>query len=138
MSSNAGTPLYVDVDAVKKQLLSVRGVADLHNLHIWSLNTNHRLISVHVAAGAQTDAAKLNLFDDSNEVLPSQWKKPTRRSSSWTQHSCCAPNLGCLMSPSKWSEETSAEVFTVSASLYIFISEDYLTVRIKTRHLFSI
>lgn len=54
LSSNAGTPQYVDVDAVKKQLLSVRGVADLHNLHVWSLNMNNCLISVHVAAGTET------------------------------------------------------------------------------------
>lgn len=51
LSSTTGTPQHVDVVAVKKQLLSVRGVADLHNLHTWSLNTNNCLISVHVAAG---------------------------------------------------------------------------------------
>lgn len=59
LSSNAGTPQYVDVNAVEKELLSVRGVADLHNLHIWSLNMNSCLISVHVAAGTETNTEML-------------------------------------------------------------------------------
>lgn len=53
-SSHAGTPQNVDADAVKKLLQSVRGVAGLHNMHMWSLNMNHYLISVHVAAGTNT------------------------------------------------------------------------------------
>lgn len=58
-SSHAGTPQSVDADAVKKQLQTVRGVADLHNVHMWSLNMNHYLISVHIAAGTNKNTEML-------------------------------------------------------------------------------
>lgn len=52
----AGAPRGVAVGSVKERLLSVRGVASLHSLHAWSLNTNRSLVSVHLATEGGADA----------------------------------------------------------------------------------
>ncbi|CAG13210.1 unnamed protein product [Tetraodon nigroviridis] len=51
-----GAPRDVCADSVRKQLLSVRGVADVHRLHVWSLNATQPLLSVHVTAEEEADA----------------------------------------------------------------------------------
>lgn len=38
---------------MRELLLSVRGVLDVHSLHVWSLNISHYLLSVHLAAGTR-------------------------------------------------------------------------------------
>lgn len=63
----AGTPRDVCVDSVRTQLLSVSGVTDVHGLHVWSLNTTHALLSVHVTAGRPTHV------QDRGIALPSNW-----------------------------------------------------------------
>uniref|UniRef100_A0A3Q1FQ91 Probable proton-coupled zinc antiporter SLC30A3 n=1 Tax=Acanthochromis polyacanthus TaxID=80966 RepID=A0A3Q1FQ91_9TELE len=45
-----GTPQDLSFSAVKDLLLSVRGVAAVHGLHMWSVNMSQSLLSVHVAA----------------------------------------------------------------------------------------
>ncbi|KAK2826583.1 hypothetical protein Q5P01_020797 [Channa striata] len=45
-----------DVHAVREQLLSVRGLAAVHTLHMWSLNMTHSLLSVHVVTEEDADA----------------------------------------------------------------------------------
>lgn len=59
---SAGSPQDVHVDTVKELLLSVRGVVDVHSLHVWSLNMTHSLLSVHVAAGTGKKITTANLF----------------------------------------------------------------------------
>lgn len=49
----AGTPQDVHLNSVRELLLSVRGVLDVHSLHVWSLNMSHYLLSVHLAAGTR-------------------------------------------------------------------------------------
>ncbi|XP_074548294.1 proton-coupled zinc antiporter SLC30A2-like [Halichoeres trimaculatus] len=51
-----GAPQLVNFSAVRDLLLSVRGVKDVHSLHIWSLNTNKSLLSVHVTTEENADS----------------------------------------------------------------------------------
>uniref|UniRef100_A0A3Q4GHT6 Probable proton-coupled zinc antiporter SLC30A3 n=1 Tax=Neolamprologus brichardi TaxID=32507 RepID=A0A3Q4GHT6_NEOBR len=44
-----GAPRDVSFGAVRELLLSVGGVTAIHSLHMWSLNTTHSLLSVHLA-----------------------------------------------------------------------------------------
>uniref|UniRef100_A0A3Q4GY97 Solute carrier family 30 member 2 n=1 Tax=Neolamprologus brichardi TaxID=32507 RepID=A0A3Q4GY97_NEOBR len=46
-----GAPRDVSFGAVRELLLSVGGVTAIHSLHMWSLNTTHSLLSVHLATG---------------------------------------------------------------------------------------
>ncbi|XP_076605169.1 proton-coupled zinc antiporter SLC30A2-like [Chaetodon auriga] len=50
-----GVPQDLGVSAVRELLLAVRGVVAVHSLHMWSLNTTHCLLSVHVATEEAAD-----------------------------------------------------------------------------------
>jgi len=43
-----GVPEYIDIDEIKKSILSVEGVKMVHDLHIWSLEGETVLLTAHV------------------------------------------------------------------------------------------
>uniref|UniRef100_A0A672PI42 Proton-coupled zinc antiporter SLC30A8 n=1 Tax=Sinocyclocheilus grahami TaxID=75366 RepID=A0A672PI42_SINGR len=48
-----GTPAGVNYNEVREQLLKVKGVKAVHNLHIWALTMNQAVLSAHVAIEPQ-------------------------------------------------------------------------------------
>uniref|UniRef100_A0A670YTG8 Probable proton-coupled zinc antiporter SLC30A3 n=1 Tax=Pseudonaja textilis TaxID=8673 RepID=A0A670YTG8_PSETE len=54
-----GTPRGVEFQAVKETLLSVKGVKQVHNLHLWALTLSHHVVAVHVAVVLQEATALL-------------------------------------------------------------------------------
>jgi cobalt-zinc-cadmium efflux system protein len=46
-----GTPRGLDTDEVRRVMLAAPGVEGVHDLHIWSLDRNHRMLSAHVGVG---------------------------------------------------------------------------------------
>ena len=45
-----GVPPGVDLEAIETALLSIPGVRELHDLHIWSVTSDRHVLSVHVIA----------------------------------------------------------------------------------------
>ena len=45
---NEATPRGLDLDAVRLRLAAMPGIEDVHDLHVWSLDSQHRAMSVHV------------------------------------------------------------------------------------------
>lgn len=45
---NEGTPRDIDVEAVLARIVGLPGIEGAHDLHIWSLDREHRALSVHV------------------------------------------------------------------------------------------
>jgi cobalt-zinc-cadmium efflux system protein len=45
---NEATPRDVDVDLVRARIVAVPGIEGVHDLHIWSLDREHRSLSAHV------------------------------------------------------------------------------------------
>ena len=43
-----GTPPSVSVDILRKDILKLKGVADVHELHVWQLSNTQTIASVHV------------------------------------------------------------------------------------------
>lgn len=43
-----GAPTEVDVDAVRRTIAATLGVAEVHDLHVWSLSPGHPVVSAHV------------------------------------------------------------------------------------------
>jgi cobalt-zinc-cadmium efflux system protein len=43
-----GVPASVDSDEIKKHLLEVKGVINIHHLHIWGMSTNENALTAHV------------------------------------------------------------------------------------------
>ncbi|WP_296369047.1 MULTISPECIES: cation diffusion facilitator family transporter [unclassified Pseudonocardia] len=52
-----GAPDSVDVDAVRRSLLTVPGVADVHDLHVWTINDRTPAASAHLVLSGGDDAA---------------------------------------------------------------------------------
>jgi cobalt-zinc-cadmium efflux system protein len=46
------SPAHVSVDQVRRRILEVAGVDDLHDLHVWTLGAGHEAITAHVSARA--------------------------------------------------------------------------------------
>ena len=56
--SKAGKPLLVryDLDGIRRDLLALPGVVDVHDLHVWTLTSEMDVASAHVMIGPGTDA----------------------------------------------------------------------------------
>jgi cobalt-zinc-cadmium efflux system protein len=48
-----GAPSHIDVDALKTALLSVEGVLDVHDIHVWTITSGLDAMSAHVCIGAE-------------------------------------------------------------------------------------
>lgn len=45
---NEATPRGLDIDAVRRRIATTPGVEGVHDLHIWSLDREHRALSAHI------------------------------------------------------------------------------------------
>ena len=54
-----GIPSELDIDAISKQLVLVEGVENVHDLHIWSVDGNYNVLTVHVVLGKSLEMEKL-------------------------------------------------------------------------------
>ncbi len=45
-----GVPKHIDIDKVKKSILSVKGVKGVHDIHVWSLEGETDILTAHVIA----------------------------------------------------------------------------------------
>ena len=53
------SPDGVDVAAVRADLIALPGVADVHDLHIWTLTSGMEVASAHIAVAADADSEKI-------------------------------------------------------------------------------
>ncbi|MFD0714719.1 cation diffusion facilitator family transporter [Paenibacillus sp. GCM10027626] len=51
-----GTPVTVDQQEVKKALMAIQGVTDVHDLHIWTITSNLDSLTGHIVIDEQTDS----------------------------------------------------------------------------------
>lgn len=43
-----GTPEGIDPDALERELLNLEGVSEIHHMHVWSLDGERKVVSLHV------------------------------------------------------------------------------------------
>lgn len=53
-------PSEVNVDDLRQRLQQISGVAGVHDLHVWSLSTNKKSLSVHIVADHHVDVLRLS------------------------------------------------------------------------------
>lgn len=68
------TPRHIDVDAVRRALLSLSGVIEVHDLHIWTITSGMHALSCHVVVTPEAfSVGKLeeirHLLHDQCEIL---------------------------------------------------------------------
>lgn len=49
------TPSYIDIAKMKKEIESVAGVIDVHDLHVWDLKPGKTVVIAHVFAKPNTE-----------------------------------------------------------------------------------
>jgi cobalt-zinc-cadmium efflux system protein len=50
-----GTPTGINIEEVRKSLMSVEGVLDVHDLHIWTITSGFPALSCHVVVEKKVD-----------------------------------------------------------------------------------
>ncbi len=53
------TPKGVDLELVRRHILETPGVADVHDLHAWSITSGLNAVSAHVVLGNEADPARV-------------------------------------------------------------------------------
>jgi cobalt-zinc-cadmium efflux system protein len=66
-----GTPGHVDLDAVRGAMREVRGVSDVHDLHVWTITSGLEALSGHVVT--VDDRASHKLLAEMRELLHSRF-----------------------------------------------------------------
>lgn len=54
-----GVPAGMSVSEIRKELLGIPGVEDIHDLHVWSLSTTENAMTAHVVIGKDADKRKI-------------------------------------------------------------------------------
>jgi cobalt-zinc-cadmium efflux system protein len=63
------TPENIDMKTMVADLLQVNGVLGVHDLHVWSISENLRMLSAHIVTDDISISAGLPIQQDINEVL---------------------------------------------------------------------
>ena len=63
------TPESINMDSMVTDLLTVEGVRDVHDLHVWSINENFRALSAHITTDDVLVSAGLPIQRNLNEIL---------------------------------------------------------------------
>jgi len=54
-----GTPVEIDVDRLRREILELPGVAEAHDLHFWTLSSGSHSASVHICALSESDRGRV-------------------------------------------------------------------------------
>ena len=65
-----GVPSDINMEGIRKYLLGVKGVTDLHDLHIWAMSTNATALTVHLVMPNDMETSLLSTI---NSDLHSQF-----------------------------------------------------------------
>jgi cobalt-zinc-cadmium efflux system protein len=66
-----GTPSHINIQAVIEAIMTVRGVLNVHDLHIWTISSGNDALSAHVAIG--TEASYEGTLQALQEALRSKF-----------------------------------------------------------------
>jgi cobalt-zinc-cadmium efflux system protein len=61
-----GSPENFNEDAVRKKVLSIPGVLDMHDLHFWTMDGQYNVMTLHVVIGSEKTVAEVDKIK--NEV----------------------------------------------------------------------
>jgi cobalt-zinc-cadmium efflux system protein len=89
-----GVPDSVDPAAVRKLLLDLPGVADVHDLHVWAMGTSHIALTAHLVTDTADTGA---LLHEAEEELHFEIRHVTLQLETLAYAQSCAlrPGLGC-------------------------------------------
>jgi cobalt-zinc-cadmium efflux system protein len=84
-------PESVDIDSMVSDLRKVKGVRDVHDLHVWSINENLRALSAHIITDDMLVSADLPIQRDVNAILARKYN--IRHATLQLECECVGENL---------------------------------------------
>ena len=54
-----GIPVDIDIDEISEQLQQFKGIEDIHDLHVWSVDGNYNILTVHVVMNKLLEINKI-------------------------------------------------------------------------------
>ena len=61
------TPNNIDLDELKKHILKIKGVEDIHHIHVWSIDGYNNYATMHIVAKADLKKIKKEIRDELSE-----------------------------------------------------------------------
>ena len=55
-----GTPELLDLDIIRALILNIELVEDVHDLHVWTMDGRHNILTAHIVAPANIDMSEAN------------------------------------------------------------------------------
>jgi len=54
-----GIPVDINIDEISEQLKQFKGIEDIHDLHVWSVDGNYNILTVHVVMNKLLEINKI-------------------------------------------------------------------------------
>jgi cobalt-zinc-cadmium efflux system protein len=54
-----GTPLNINQEEIRKKVLSIGGVKDIHDVHFWTMDGQYNIMTLHVVVSDNTTAGEM-------------------------------------------------------------------------------
>src|SRR6516164_4226406 len=90
-----GTPRGLKLDRVEAAIRKVEGVNDVHDLHVWSIGSESRALSCHIAIADIPPSASERILRDVKEVLHHDFR--ITHTTIQFEHVECEVAHGCVM-----------------------------------------
>ncbi|MEO6321376.1 MAG: hypothetical protein ABIR56_11905 [Polaromonas sp.] len=93
-----GVPESVDLVQVRKLLLGLPGVGEVHDLHVWAMGTSHIALTAHVVlsdAGSDTGAVLHEAEHELHEHVDIRHVTLQLESSAYAHHCALRAGTGC-------------------------------------------
>ena len=65
-----GVPTGIDIEKIKQAALQVKGVIEIHHLHIWAISTTQNALTAHIVV---SETITLNEMQKMKETLKHEW-----------------------------------------------------------------
>ena len=69
-----GTPKHIDLDKIYESIMNVNNVADVHGLHIWSINSTEVFLSCHICIENNKNIDNNKIIQSVNKMLEDDYK----------------------------------------------------------------
>lgn len=83
-----GTPAHLDLGDIQRAILAVRGVADVHDLHLWTITSGLVSMSCHIVAEPYSDAEQV--LEDVNNLMRERFGVEHTTVQMESKEYCCA------------------------------------------------
>jgi cobalt-zinc-cadmium efflux system protein len=100
-----GTPRGMSLDAVEQAVRSIEGVSDVHDLHVWSIGSEHCALSAHVKIADITTSESDTILRAINERLGHEFE--IHHTTIQFEHVVCETAHGCVGVVSDHERHTS-------------------------------